>query len=72
MVPEAGLEPARPERAEDFKSPVSTIPPLRHKTPCSLTKLIGKVNTPGVERGASYIKRILQSKHFINSHILKL
>lgn len=30
LVLEAGLEPARPKRAQDFKSGVSTIPPLEH------------------------------------------
>ena len=29
LVPAAGLEPARPIRPRDFKSPVSTIPPRR-------------------------------------------
>ena len=28
-VPRAGLEPARPQGTEDFKSPASTIPPPR-------------------------------------------
>ncbi len=31
FVLEAGLEPARPKRAQDFKSGVSTIPPLEHR-----------------------------------------
>ena len=31
MVPEAGLEPARTNRPQDFKSCVSTIPPLGRK-----------------------------------------
>ena len=30
MVPETGLEPARPLQSEDFKSSASTIPPLGH------------------------------------------
>ncbi len=30
VVPEAGLEPARPRWPKDFKSFVSTIPPLGH------------------------------------------
>ena len=30
LVPSAGLEPARPIRPRDFKSPVSTIPPRGH------------------------------------------
>ncbi len=29
LVPLAGLEPARPQRATDFESVVSTIPPQR-------------------------------------------
>ena len=31
VVLRAGLEPARPEWARDFKSPASTIPPPKHK-----------------------------------------
>ena len=30
MVPVTGLEPVRPQGAEDFKSAVSAIPPHRH------------------------------------------
>ncbi len=30
LIAKAGLEPARPLRARDFKSPASAIPPLSH------------------------------------------
>ena len=41
VVAEAGLEPARLYQAEDFKSPVSTIPPLGREL----------VGPPGLEPG---------------------
>ena len=34
FVPKVGLEPTQPKRPRDFKSLVSTIPPLRLPWPC--------------------------------------
>ena len=44
LVPAAGLEPARPIRPRDFKSPVSTIPPRRLKI-ITLILLVNLIDT---------------------------